>query len=231
MQNHLSELAESEINDLKSQGIEPTLNEIIWINDLSRKVENPDGARPCVAIGEPSPAGNAWLWPFTIASSRWFAKVLPWFDGNPESETLVLAFSLAHGRDVGVFSYLSNYEAVKETVAEWSDELGCTADELAEAITKILPYSDTVELDDEEESVQGASDWDEIIATLCLNVGETPEFWAYGVSCDYALRQIDIMNKQMMAGGKELDPNDPYIVATKNLGRAIISIKQEAKDA
>ena len=39
----LSQLAAQEIADLKSRGIEPTLDECIWLNDLARKVEAPEG--------------------------------------------------------------------------------------------------------------------------------------------------------------------------------------------
>ena len=229
---HLSENAEAEINDLQRQGITLTIDEIIWINDLCRKVEDPDGTRPCLAIGEPAPAGNAWLWPFTIASSRWFSKNLPLMYDDGEAETELLAYALAHGRIDGAFTYLQTRDQILQAVREWLDELTATEDELAWAMKKVLPATDRIELEEdkkEKKESEAAEQWDDIIASLVATCGETPDFWQYGVSSDYALHQLDTWSKHQDAIGNSKDPNDPYVVATKNLGRAIIAIKRRVK--
>ena len=183
-----------------------------------------------MAIGEPIPAGCAWLWPFTIAGARWFSKTIKFFDGNTEMESYALAFALCHGRSNGAFSFINDYDNAKNAILEWANTLYCTSEELAEAICKVLPSNDTVELESDEDDEDSSSvNYDDLIASLCLNVGETPQFWAESVSSDYALKQLDMVRKQNLADGKAQDPFDPYIIATRNLGRALIDIKQKAE--
>ena len=234
MGNHLSERAEAEINDLQRQGITLTLDEIIWLNDLGRKVENPEGSRPCLAIGEPIPAGSDWLWPFTIAGIRWYTRVLPWFDGDDETEGYALAYSLIHGHTKGAFTYINDFDSAKEAIYKWADQSDSTPEELESAMVRVLPDNDTVKLeedeDNEKENLKKATNWDDTIMELCMCVGGTPEFWQYGVSSDYALKQLDMWRKQKYATGKEIDPNDPYVMAVKNFGRAVLSIKRQQKE-
>ncbi len=224
---HLNPLAEANIKDLQNRGINPTLNEIIWINDLARKVDNPDDGKNCMAIGRPVSIGNTWLWPFTIQGSKWYTWILPLLDGESEAEMLSLGFALAFGRERGIFYPLYHYESAVNAIEDWSKGLGATVDELAAAIIELLPASDGLpnenenDDDDDSDSPRKEIQWDNIVAWLVKECGGPPDIWTRQVSRDYVMKQIDVMCQQSRAKGQPPDAHDPVIIATKNLGRGM----------
>jgi len=230
---HLSELAKAEIQELEEKGLMLTLDQKIWINDLCRKVENPEGSQPCMAIGEPIPAGCTWLWPFTVQAHMWYERVGEWFENDDRANLFCMAYALAHGRDVGAFTYLNDFKTVKSSVMEWGRKLNCSYDELTNAITAVLGSDDVVvavDDDSDEESIERSVNYDDIIAWLVTKVGQTPEFWTVFVSRDYLFKQVHAIHKQEAAQAGEPDPNDPYIIAMKNLGTALIQIKKDIEN-
>jgi len=227
--NHLSELAEAEINDLRSRGIEPTLNEMIWINDLARDVVAK--GRRSRNMGVPFRAGNVWLWPFTIQGQEWYSVAMNWSEADTEFSTLVLAYALAHGRNPEAFSFIYEYNEAKKAISAWKEKLGCTYGELCEAVIEVLPDNDTIELSSDEEAEERAStEWNDLVAWLCKEVGETREFWRSSVSVDYVMTQIKVISDQASATSDRIGANEPYVKATKQLGRALISIKERADE-
>ena len=234
MSNHLSQLAEAEINDLKEQGIEPTLNEIVWINDLARKVENPDYGKARTAIGRPIPAGGAWLWPFSIQGYLWYTEVQELFDDDDYLDVLSMAYSLAHSREVNAFAGLYDYKAVKKAVLKWAKGLTCTHEELLIAVTNLLGgYDEGITLNGEQEEADTPDvDYDYIISMLCTKVGNKPDYWLSEISREYVFKLLHTIHIQEAAENNLPDENDPHINAVRDLGRAILYIKeQRLKDA
>jgi len=229
--NHLSELAEAEINELKNNGLTLTLDQMIWINDLARKVENPDGGKARAAIGEPIPAGGVWLYPFTIQSHIWYEKVLDWFVGSDKLSLFCMAYALAHSREHKAFDKLTEYSEIKKVIKIWGKSLDCTYAELLIAVNRIMAsYDDEVPLEqDSNNDKDFVIEYDYLISKLCANVGQSPEFWLSDVSREYFFKQLQTLIRQEQANDDKPDINDPYVVAVRNLGRAIISIKQTNK--
>jgi len=239
---HLCDQAKIAIQELREAGIEPTLDEVCWLNDLGRQVEDPEGGEHRHAAGQPSKAGNIWLWPFTIQGERWYEKTLKWFDGQPELEMYALAFALAKGREPGAFDFLSGYDSSKKAVDAFSSgALACTQEELCAAIVDVMPGDSEIdELEaeflardfSEQDEAPKPLNWDKLVETLVAATGIERDVWMRKDSKAHALAVLDAINKQQeaIAGGraKEVgpDPNDPYIVAVKNLGVAMRAIKE-----
>jgi hypothetical protein len=240
---HLCELAITEIQELRAAGIEPTLDEVVWINDLAREVDNPYGGENRRHAGKPSKAGNVWLWPFTIQARIWYQQAVEWFDGSLELQGDALAFALAHGREAGAFVHLAGYKSAKKAVCDWKSRLACTDDELSAAILDVMPMDDELaEIEarfnaeynakhniTEDEKPGKDFDWDESVDLLIATTGLPRDVWMREESEARALSVINVIIKQQlaMAGGKQrLDAGDPYIVAVKRLGLAIREIKR-----
>src|SRR3990167_588410 len=96
----LSRIAANGIRELRrDHGVEPTLDEIIWLHELGKRVENPTDGERLDLIGAPFFAGNVRLWRWTVSASVWFYELaLPWFGDSDRLCFWAMAFALAHGR-------------------------------------------------------------------------------------------------------------------------------------
>jgi hypothetical protein len=225
---HLSELALAEIRDLREKGIEPTLDEVIWLNDLARKVEKPSEGAGSSPYGEPVyVSGGVWLWPWTVQAIQWYRKALKWFDGQEELELYALGYALARGRYEGAFDDIHTYHTAKDKLVAWSETLPCTPEELTTAISDLLAR-DNEEMPAAPDTVDdgGDSDWQGVIAQLTAETGTDPDVWNRKVCITYLLRQIQSINRTKRAEGQAPDPFDPYVLACKALGLAVLAIKR-----
>ena len=240
---HLCEHAEAELRELREAGITPTLDEVVWINDLSREVENPKGGEKRHLAGAPSKAGDIWLWPFTIQARLWYQTTLEWFDGDAELEANALAFALAHARERGAFVALRGYLSARKAIQEWMKDLNCTDGELAAAIYDVVPHDDEINkleakfkaefnklhnVAEDDENTDFT--WDGFIDSLIAATGLPRDVWVRQESESKVLDvlQIIIKQRQAEAGDEDTapDPQDPYMQAVKNLGIAIKEIKR-----
>jgi len=243
-ESRLHPLARESKDELEAKGIHPTLDEIVWLNDLARRVENPSGGDIALAAGCPVQAGNAWLWPFTVAAAQWYIHASK--DLDDEGEAYSVAFAMAHGRVDGAFDGCWTYRGAKRAISQWRRTLTCTNDELVRAVAYVQDQDgpSAVELDadhpladkpaghDEEDGVAPPeSDWSETIALLCANVCGPPELWQSGVSHRYLLKQIHTLNQQSREKGEPPDAHDPHTIASRNLLRATLNIEWRHRQA
>lgn len=233
---HLTPLAEAEIQDLRNAGVEVTDNEVIWINDLCRKVINPPGGSTLPA-GTPARAGSSWLWPLTIQAAAWYDRAVQWFDGaGEEIETAVLAYALSHGRTPAAFDLLQDYQSARGPVLEWFRRLDCTHQELTQAVAAVLhtEVEDLRHLVEDKEEEEPAKDGDagaDIVAFLVQHVHGDPEVWQSRTSLQYAMHVASCVVAQAQAEGGHKDPNSPDIVVQRNLGIALMLIKKRHQEA
>ena len=243
---HLCEHAQAEIKELRAAGIQPTLDEIVWINDLSRAVENPKGGENRHLAGKPSKAGTVWLWPFTIQARIWYESTLGWFDGNAELENNALAFALAHGRESGAFLHLTGYQSAKKAIEQWRAAIDCTDEELAAAVFDVIPHDDEIQqleakFQEEYNKAHGIEeeqpediDRQEIIDELIAATGLPRDVWIRQETESRVLSIMNIIARQQaaMTGAPDErpDPEDPYMQACKRLGIAIKEIRRRHKE-
>jgi len=242
--DRLCETARTELEDLRSAGVEPTDSDIVWINDLARELENEEGA--ILPSGTPCRAGSVWLWPFTEQAAGWYQRMVNVFDGagrlHPFStigmEECVLAFALANGRTPGAFDGLDDYRTVRNAVRAWVRANAFTRRELDRAMTVVLnrePDSYTADLVSLglaapiAKAPSGRPDAEAMILFLCREVGGDPEYWRCSVSRDYMLHTISAACRQSQAEGQPPSDGDPIVKATRKLAQAVRYIKHRVK--
>jgi len=162
----LCKTAAQEIAELRRDWlIEPTIEEIMWLDKLGRAVEHPTAGERLAQMDRPVKVGNVYLWPFTAGSSAWWQEYgLPWFDKTRGSiRYYALAFCLAHGRGLQTpivtakgfvkhvisdllsvperrtLADLIDFQEAKAAVKHWSRRLTCGHKELNAAIEEVLP--------------------------------------------------------------------------------------------
>lgn len=209
----LSRRAAEAIRELRTDhGVEPTLDEILWLHELGLKIEDPLHGDRIDAGGTPARAGNVWLWPFTVMASAWYHdQALVWWERRqPLLCTYALAFALAHGRGEPtpsllrrgwgerIFSRLLGIapepvllcdlreeHVARAAVRAWMRGLTCTRSELETAIDAVVPH--TMGPQPSADRPAHGVDWSEVIHDLVILTGTDPDYWRMRVSTDSAL--------------------------------------------
>ena len=235
----LTEMARQAVSDLREKGVEPSLNDVVLLNDLAREVEHPVGGSTLPA-GTPVAVGGVWLWPLTILSSHWWeTRASKWFVDDPQREAYAIAYALAHGRTLEPLTLLVRHNAAEEAVEEWAHRLTCTNDELRAAIHEVCgpqpwkpeyvkrPIGD----DDDDTDTPAPDRFAELIAMLCANGLGPPEIWECKVSKDYALYQIQaiVRQQQAMSGSDSVSVRHPTVSAQGDFLLCIKDIEARAK--
>ena len=235
----LHELASAEVEDLRAEGIEPTIEEIILLNDLARQVDDPDGVSS-VAAGLPARAGSVVLWPLTIAGDVFFDRWVDRIDSDDRFSVYFLAFVLAHGRTAGAFDLLTDYSSVRSAVLEWGERIDATFEELTVATDRVTRNDkrnsaavdaiklELAEIDAKRFGTAGES-WTPLVAWLCATCGGPPEIWERAVSVAYVLDQLRVVIAQQNAEGAQ-DQNDPILRATREVGLAVLKIREARRN-
>lgn len=221
--SRLHPIAAGEIAGLRDEGIEPTADQIVWLDRIARRYDQPRLDAP--AAGEPVQAGDGcWLWPLTIQASRWYARAVQWFDGDAELEGLTLAFALAHSRTEGVFEFMPHAGTAQSRIEQWAGQLACTQAELIIAVNRVLHVDEGIPYLDEGESGASVTTDADIVASLCAQCGGSPEQWERMVCRDYIWTQIRAINAQEGAGA-DGSARPEFESVTRDLGWALLAIR------
>ena len=234
----LHALAAEEVKALQAKGIEPTLDEIILLNDLARRVDDPEGGTTLPA-GTPARAGDVVLWPFTIQADVFYSRFVQLFTGKDRLEVYLLGFTLANARVAGAFDTLTDYTSAERAVMSWSRSVACTYEELAQAIYKVTHEDNDKEIEAVREALaeidakRFGTDkkpvyWEDMIARLVSTCGGSPEMWGREVSIKYLLKQLRVVIAQRDAeADSHKDIFDPLIRAQRELGFAVMQIEAD----
>lgn len=214
MRTTLSDLAEAEIDALEAEGIRLTAREVVTINAIAARVENPS-SRLALSRGNPVAAGNACLWPLTLYAADWFRRVGGNLRGQAQ-QTRALAYAMAHGRE----DMPEDAREADRVVTRWADTLRCRKAELEEAIRQVNEQDDRL---DTGETGPPASAGD-ISMMLAAMTHTPPDIWERQCSMPYALAMLDLITRQNAADG-ESTKHDPRIQAERALGLYIARIR------
>jgi hypothetical protein len=207
-QPSLSPTAANAVKELrKDYDIEPTLDEVVWLHEAGKRVEDPTYER-LDRLGIPVRAGNAWLWPMTIMGAIWYnEQALKWFWYSDKFLFYCLAFAMAHGRGleiegVGALRSLVDRSTAHLAVKRWSAGLGCTRRELEAAVDECTGPATT-----EKKRALAKTDMMQFSVDLAVMTGIDPVFWQQCVARDalvnaYA-RAVAI---QAARGGQSIAP-------------------------
>ena len=212
----LRELARAEIAALTAEGITPTWDEAVQLNDLAADVELAGRTDPAGA-GSPVRAGNCIFWPFTLASGEWFARavrtnIFTTRDGSRNA----LAFALCNGRTPEVFADLITADDCRAAVNRWVLRAGVTAAEREEAIVRVVPEIGNPHTTSKA-GTDGADTADGIIAELVVGSGLPADYWL-GQLQSHAVKCLRAISRQSAAGaGLGADDETAYRQANAKL--------------
>lgn len=128
----IAELAKEDYNDLKGEGLSPTLEDFDRLNQLALRIER----------GAETTAANAprigWVddVPFyepTVAALQWLYEFAYRVNADTQTYNSFFYFACAHARKVEVFKELENPKAIEKAVKKWLKSLPCTAREIDRA--------------------------------------------------------------------------------------------------
>lgn len=128
----VSELARGDWEDLKAQGLNPTLEDFDRLNLLALRLK--DGAETTAAnfprIGW---AGDVPFFEPTIQAFAWYHTYAVRAAANTDTEDTLWAFALAHAREPHFFDALVTPKAIDEAASKWAAALPVTKEEVVRA--------------------------------------------------------------------------------------------------
>lgn len=196
MQVPISELAAAEVEKLVSDGITPTFEELVQLNDYGRVIQNPDGMVEPALAGCSVRCGSIVLHPWTIASGEWYDNHALRLFQTQKMLCYCLGFALANGRcsvlppeytpralrSAGAsFADLIDFRTACDTVNLWALRCGCTYKELESGLNRILPELAGPHLVKAPHGAE-AIDNEEVLSELAAGTGQSMEYWSTRIS-------------------------------------------------
>ena len=165
----LSKLAEIDIRGLQQNGYEPTLEEIIRLNDLAIRIERGKETTP-----QSSPrfafAGNVILYELTVGAEMWWTEIGKDSFYSDTGRLNGYFFLHAFSRDVEGLNRLKDQKEIRKTVKRWMRQVEATESELWRALLWVK-FGDEQYRDMEEEiRIQTSLDDEKTMETLWLNL-------------------------------------------------------------
>ena len=213
---YLSPLAEAEIDTLISEGVSLSPIDVVRINALCHRVENPQ-TRLALSRGTPVAIGGVYLWPMTLAGSDWFQRVGCEIGGR-KKQAFALAYAMCNGRDV----LPQDIKEARKIVVAWGRSLKCRFTELVVAIALIHEQWDDLDTGEIGEPASVG----EMSMMLSAMTGLAPEIWEYQCSIQYVVEMISTITAQNAADG-ESTKHDLKIKAERAVGLVISKIKKK----
>ena len=224
--SRLTETLENDLKLLDKQGIRLPLEEMIWLNDLARVVENPQGRVSPMWAGAPIKAGGFSFWTLTLQSSKWFRDVACRFFKTEKDLHRALGFASVFGRDdklpawafAPTFEELNDSVTARKTINAFARRLRCNKRELQSVLFRLMPDldapyplpADSSDLDD-----------DSLLADLIAGAGHTREYWQSQHS-EFVLKTMVAVYKQAAAsGGVEASKDTEYEQAFMEYQKAL----------
>ena len=174
---YAARLTTREVDALRAEGIQPTAEDICWLNVYAMNVEQPSGETDAALRGRPVRCGNVILWPFTLAGEQWYYETAVRHFETRRGRTMALAFALANGPKAGAFDEVLSCSDCVLAVNGWKLKCTATLAELESAIDQaapqlIAPHSLDVPDDDDKAADVGA-----LVAELVAGTGLDETYW------------------------------------------------------
>lgn len=128
----ISELARGDFEDLKAQGLNPTLDDFDRLNQLALRLT--DGAETTSAnFPRVGWAGDIPFFQPTLAAFTWYHGYAARLAGDDETANTFWWFALAHAREPKFFDALRTRDEIEAAVKSWVESLPVTRDEIVRA--------------------------------------------------------------------------------------------------
>lgn len=128
----VSELARGDWEDLRAQGLDPTLDDFDRLNQIALRLT--DGAETTAAnFPRVGWAGDVPFYEPTFQAFAWYHRFAARAAADEETAGTLWAFALAHAREPRFFDGLTEPDAIDRAVSAWASSLPATRDEVARA--------------------------------------------------------------------------------------------------
>ena len=193
------------IEELRSAGLNPSLDHIALLIELGRRVQNPPHRTQAYLEGVGVRAGvnGPRLLPLSIEGGLWFDWATGALGGDNE-QTYALAFA-CDPDNAGKFNDLYELSRTRKTLKQYSKTLSCQMPELESALLRIMDESTPGdELRAERES-NSDFDMSDTVAHMVSATGIPSEYW-YSKPLNHGMRVLTHameMRISLMGGGGE----------------------------
>lgn len=128
----VSKLAKGDWEDLRAQGLNPTLEDFDRLNCIALRLKDGDETT-CANFPRVGWAGDVPFFEPTIQVFAWYHGYAVRAAANTETEDTLWAFALAHAREPHFFDALTTPEAIDKAASEWAAKLPVTKEEVVRA--------------------------------------------------------------------------------------------------
>lgn len=128
----VSKLAKGDWEDLRAQGLNPTLEDFDRLNCIALRLTDGDETT-CANFPRVGWAGDVPFFEPTIQAFAWYHGYAVRAAANTETENTLWAFALAHAREPHFFDSLTTPEAIDKAASAWAASLPVTKDEVLRA--------------------------------------------------------------------------------------------------
>ena len=128
----VSELAKGDWEDLRAQGLNPTLEDFDRLNCIALRLKDGDETT-CANFPRVGWAGDVPFFEPTVQVFAWYHGFAVRAAANVETENTLWAFALAHAREPHFFDRLTTPEAIDKAASAWAASLPVTKEEIFRA--------------------------------------------------------------------------------------------------
>ena len=212
---------DKELAELRAQGVglgDLTNDEVVALVRATDRLRNPFSNVNLELCGQPRQvAPGVVLWPFTIGASVWMDEYARrwWVDerGNHAKAFFwATVYALAHGREPGAFSRLTDEPTAYEAIRAFALEIHATEDELTEAVDDCLGISRHEDdarkrkASNLQQKPESGEDWAEVIRVLEVRTGIPAERWIWSRGRDYVVAAFREAQRVVTAFGEAKMP-------------------------
>ena len=233
----VAELARGDWEELRAQGLNPTLEDFDRLNQLALRLS--EGAETTAAnFPRVGWAGDVPFFEPTLQAFAWYHGYAVRAAANSETENTFWAFALAHARSPGAFELLKTPDAIEKAVKAWVETVPATREEIIRACR----YAARGEWDAEparpdaqdvrhranrSEAAKNLARVEEQIVDACAKLKCTPE----DIMCETQSRLARLCEAAAVELGKPMGKDEARLRAEYDLTRREIVRRLKAEQA
>lgn len=173
--------ARQDIAKLRARGIEPTIDEMVWLARLAELAHTPPGRVTVEDVAAPVKFAGETFWPLHMLAQRWFVQWFEAFEGQDEMRAGVYLYAHTKSKPGDKsLRELSDMDEVARVVSEWLNNAAFRSDQLVDlqaALQRMADDEQDIPAPDEKSEQRGATQEDRISSLCSAFEGTTPEFW------------------------------------------------------
>lgn len=194
-------MAKEAVEELRADGIEPTLDDITDLIDAARKVQEPSRRTSPWYEGDPVRVGpnGPTLRPLSIQAEEWFDFVVSVL-ANDKLRAAAFCYASEHGATAGAFDGLWTRQTAETRLVKYRRGLACTAGALESAAARVMDKTSAGDIIRARKDDGGAWGFGDVLAKIEAITGRPRAYWMTQTR-RYAFRVMEHATRYNMAGG------------------------------